>query len=159
MQPTNVAPAEPTKSFEELLDEDPRAAMKLFVEEEYGGVIGDLTNRVGEGEFARIRNVTPGFSEYEEDVRTLLQQSKTAATEANILGAYAMAQGQREILKEQQRSRMANSTEEAKAAPDPKEALPELSPLQEEVRASMGLTHEEYVKYTNDSPLEINIRQ
>ncbi len=155
----SVEPAGPTKSFEELLDEDPRAAMKLFVEEEYGATIGDLQNRVGEGEFGRIKSMNPGFDEYEEDVRTLLNQSKTPATEANILGAYAMAKGQRELVKEQQMRRLADSTTPAAPAPDDKGKAPELSPLQDEVRGAMGLSAEDYVKYTADTPLDVKIRQ
>lgn len=162
--PTNVpappqkSPEEVQKEFEDLFTENPREAIKKFVEQEYGGRFGSVEQRIGDTEFRLVSQSVPDFGEYEEDVRQLLQSSGAPATQQNIMGAYTMAVGNRELQKRMQRQRMATNAPKAEPTPTPEKEVPELSPLQQEVASSMGLSAEEYVKYSQDDSFALKIR-
>lgn len=162
-EPTNIPMPQRTaeevqQEFEELFDKNPREAIKKFVEQEYGGRFGSVEQRIGETEFRLVSQSVPDFREYEEDVRSLLRQSGAPATQQNIMGAYTMAVGNRELQRRMIRQRMSANAPKADPTPKPEEQKPELSPLQEEVARSMGLSAEEYVKYAKDDSFSLKIR-
>lgn len=152
------SPEERAEEFAEKFDKNPMEAIRQFVEEEYAPQLSNINQRVGETEFRLVKQTVDDFEEYEDDVRALLEQSRSPATQGNIMAAYAMAVGQREIQKREQRVRQSASSPPANPAPDPTEKTPELTPLQAEVASSMGLTPEEFIKYSDGDSFNLKIR-
>ena len=144
--------------FEELFDKDPRAAIKQFIADEYAPTLQGMNSRLNASDMARVRSSMPSFGDFEEDVTSLLTQSGAEATEANIRGAYAMAVGNREIQRQATVARAAENPILATPAPDSGKKLPELSKLQNDVREQMGLSVEDYHKYTDDDSFALKIR-
>lgn len=149
---------EKQEEFIELFDKNPMEAIRQFVQEEYGPQIGGLSQRVGETEFRLVKQSVDDFEEYEDDVRTLLAESGSPATQANIMSAYTYAVGQRELQKREQRIRQHNSSPPADPAPEPTDEKVELTDLEQEVASHMGLTAEEFVKYGKQDSFELKIR-
>lgn len=151
-------PEELQQEFEELFEANPREAIRKFVEVEYGPRFGQVESRVGEAEFRLVKQSVPDFGEYEEEIRLLLQQSGVPATQQNIMGAYTMAVGNREIQKRQQRLRMAEESPKASPSPSELEEKVELTDLEQEVASSMGLSNEEFARYSQKDSFSLNIR-
>lgn len=157
VEPVKTA-EEVQKAFEDLFDKDPRAAIKQFIAEEYAPTIDGMNTRLDASDLARVRLSMPNFGEFEEAVTDLLTRSGSPATEANIRGAYAMAVGNKEIEKQALLSRAKDNPLPVTPVPELDTKVPDLTPLQEEVRQQMGISAEDYVKFSGDEPLALKIR-
>lgn len=156
-------PAAPPKPLEEWMLEDPKAAMKYFIETEYGDVINgvkSLGNRVGQTEFDAVRREVDDFGEYEEDIRQILTDSRAPLSRENVLGAYTLAVGKK-VLEEKQRGKRAalNSDVPTSEPATPVKVYAGKTTLSEEIRIGSGLSEEEFYE-THDvrnTPLQVKL--
>lgn len=154
-------PAKPAKKLDEWLLEDPESALDDFLSKRFGGAVQKLSEveeRIGRAELSSIRSELDDFSEVEEEVMNIIEQSGVPKTRENILGAYTMALGQRTI-EERKRARRAAENPETPANEGevPKKNYAKSS-LTEEVRLSLGMSEEDYYeKFSSSDNLEIKV--
>lgn len=155
-------PDKPKKPIKELMEEDPEAALEEWAARRFGTELSRLNaieDRVAEAEFNIVRDQFDDFHEYEEDIRTILEESGAAKNRTNIMGAYTMAVGQR-VLMERRGKKAALSNSEPAAPPSgdpPKKEYPKTQ-LTEEIRIASGLTEEQfYEEFDSSNPLNIKL--
>ncbi len=148
------------KPLEELMLEDSAKAIDRYMKDKgYVTAFDDLSGRVGEAEFTMVAGQTPGFDEYEEDIRTILANGKLAPTAANVKGAHVMAVGQR-LIETQERERRAQSSAtppSSPPAPDPAVIDPGISDLEREIARAHGITDDAEWAKSRDTPMEVNL--
>lgn len=149
-------PKEPEKPLDELLYEDPEAAIDQVIRKRYGSRFAGLEEQVGSTVFATVRSELPQFDEFEDDIRTLLKDSGAPATRANIIGAYKMALGDRALQEMHQKNRKAANPEKPKAKP-PKPKGPQLSDLEREIAAGMGMSAEDYANARDNEDFKVKV--
>lgn len=155
-------PATPAKPLEEWILEDPEAALEHWANQRFGGALNQLKeveNRVGDAEFSSVARELDDFSEFEEDVRSILKESKVPKTRQNIIGAYTLAVGRRAI-EERKRGARKGATMETATPEPPKPSEPSYKKdnLSEEIRLAMGMSEKEYYEtYAGSQEVEIKV--
>lgn len=123
--PTEAPPPrqpDPEPNWNEYFDPasdkfNPKAAMAQFVERNYAPLIGDISRRAVQGSFVKFREEFPDFKDYEGDVSKALQTSGIAnPSDAQIMGVYFAAKGQRAALEERNKRTKAQSSPPPSAA-------------------------------------------
>ena len=111
------AEPKPQVNYKELFDPnsesyDPITAMKSFVEEQYGPLIGRTSSNALKGLYSNLRNRIHDFGDYEDEItQRLSERDPTTLTESDIFGTYLAMKGYRQFQSEvQQRKGKGNTT-------------------------------------------------
>lgn len=142
------------RPLEELILEDPEAAVAAIVEKRFGKDISTLRDGYGESMFHAVRAEIPDFREHEDTVRDILRESGSPNSKENIMGAYLMAVGQTTIEEKRRRKQEQDNLETSGAGKQGEEedSKPQLTQLESEIARGLGLTDSEYMaekeKYT-----------
>jgi hypothetical protein len=148
-------PEQPEKPLDELLYENPEEAIARVIQKRYGSRFAGLEEQVGSTVFATVRNELPDFDDYEDDVRSLLAESRAPATRANIVGAYKMVLGDRAMQQRAQASRRAANPEKPKPKP-PESKKAKLSDLEKDIAKGLGVSEEKYLE-NRDKPMNVRV--
>lgn len=146
-------------SDEDLMVKDPEAAVdRILRRKGYLDRFERAEARINETEFDVVASRIPDFSEYEEDVRSILKDSKSPATRQNILGAYTMAVGERAIKEKMRSERKRGETEETKPPGEKgKDEHPPLTGLELEIFEASGMSREDWERYRSGKPVDIKV--
>ena len=154
-------PAEPdpddAKPMEELILEDVDKALDRWASKRgYVQGIGDLSERVGEAEFSMVAGQVDDFADHEAQIRQLLKDGRLPATRQNIMGAYTMALGTKELEGRAlaARGRSGSIPPSTPTPPDPSGGDPEMSELEKEVARAQGMSAEDFTKYRDTVGLD-----
>lgn len=163
----NPAPPPPPdpdadKPLEELILEDTEKALDRYLEKRgYVREVAGISEQVGETTFALVASELDDFEEHEDAVRKILSVGKLAPTKKNILGAYTMALGQKQLAEKQRTGRRGTGSippSNAPPVPDPNKDDPKLSNLELEVMRAHGIKDPKVWANMRDNPPEIKLR-
>lgn len=173
-RPEPKAAVEPP-NYKEMLDANhdnfnPEAAFKAFVEQNYGGLLGDINKRSVQGLYSRYKSEIHDFGEFEADIeKALAGKDPTTLSDNDVLGTYLTLKGAKTLQKErQERATAAGSSTRKPSAPAGGEGPPEddivLSDQQKQVAHVMFGGKDdpegEYKKWKKKSdagPLQLNV--
>ena len=146
--PKKEEPKEPDKPLEEMILEDPEAAVMVVLER--AGLVdrfSRLESQVGESAFTIIAAKVPNFAEYEDSVRAILKESKVLSTPENIMGALQMSIGRKALENEEREARKKLNTVIPKDTPpeDPTDH-PAMTALEKEIFGASDMTEDEWFK-------------
>lgn len=134
-------PAKPPEpiNFKELMDPsnekfDPEGAFKQFVEQNYGGLLGDINKRSVQGLYTRYAGSIHDFKDYEADIEKALEGKDPASlSDRDILGTYLTLKGAKTLAKERQEmAQKAGSSTHHPSAPN--EQVPDEVVLSDEMK-------------------------
>jgi hypothetical protein len=150
------------KPLEELILEDTEKALDRYLEKRgYVREVAGISEQVGETTFALVAAEIDDFEEHEDAVRKILEVGKLAPTKKNIMGAYTMALGQKQLAERGRTGRRGTGSippSNAPPAPDPNKAEPKLSALEQEVMRAHGVKDPAVWAAMRDNPPEIKLR-
>lgn len=118
-EPTQQPPAPKAEplNYKELLDPNhdnynPEAALKGFVEANYGSLIGDINKRSVKGMFGNYRQQIHDFGDYEADIEKALEGRDPATlTDKDVIGSYFTLKGHKQFMTERaDRAKQAGSS-------------------------------------------------
>lgn len=150
------------KPLSELMLEDPDKAIERWMKDRgYLDAFQNLSGRVGETEFALVRQELDDFDEYEEDIKTILEEGKLAPTRTNIRGAYTMAVGNK-VLREKATARRSGTGTIPPDSPPPGEGGKDepkwRSDLEREIAEAHGVTDpSEWYEHSGDKPMKLKL--
>jgi hypothetical protein len=110
-QPQPRQPAQPELpeiNLREVMDPthesyNPEAALKWFVQKNYGPLMQDISQRSLKGLYSNFRNQIHDFAEFEPEIDAALsQRDPSTLSERDIFGTYLAAKGMRVLNKERQ---------------------------------------------------------
>jgi hypothetical protein len=116
---------------------------------------------VGETTFAMMSQELDDFDEHEDAIKNILKVGKLAPTRKNILGAYTMALGQKQLAEKQRTGRRGTGSippSNAPPPPDPNKDEPKLSTLEQEVMRAHGISDPKVWASYRDNPPELKLR-
>lgn len=151
-------PPKPDKPLEELILEDPEAAIETVLQKRgYVSRFSQLEDQVGESAFNVVASRVPGFSEYEEEVRKIIKDANAPKTVNHIMGALEMAVGRRTLVDKTREARKPHTPSIPKeSAPKKSSKLPELQGLEREIFEASGMSRDDWEKHKN-SDFEIEV--
>lgn len=130
--------------YKELLDPssdsfDPESAFRVFAEQNYGQLFGDINARTIRGLYGTFRTEFDDFKDYESDITQALQGRDPATlTERDVLNTYLGAKGLRLTMKERAEKGKKSATTVPPTPPaDGQKKEVELSDLEVEVANKM----------------------
>ncbi len=142
--PKPKEPDKPDKPLEELILDDPEAAVMVVLER--AGLVDRfdrLERDIGESAFTTVAAKVPGFEEHEDAVRIILKESKVLSTPENIMGALQMAVGRKALEAEEREARKKLGTVIPKEPPDKDVVVhPKMSGLEKEIFDASGMTED-----------------
>lgn len=92
---------------------NPEGAFDAFVRKNYGGLLGEISNRSMEGLYVSLRNELPDFQKHEAQIRELLsKRDPTTLRREDVIGAYygVMGYAASEELKKSRRTTPGTTT-------------------------------------------------
>lgn len=122
-----AAPPKPVEelNYKELLDPNhenfnPQKAFAAFVEQNYGGLIGDINKRSVQGLYSRYKSQIHDFDEYEADIESALsKRDPSSLSDKDVLGTYLTLKGARTLAKERlERATQAGTSTHKPSAPN-----------------------------------------
>lgn len=137
------------KTTAEVFEDDPEAGvMKVLESRGLLRSVSGTQDQVGGLIVDQVAGVITDFSEYREDVESILAESGITGSEITkekVLGAYTMAVGSKALSDKQKRIREAQNAENpTNDPPEGETILPELTGLEKEIFDSSGMTRERY---------------
>lgn len=142
--------AKPKKPLEELILEDPEAAIAMVVEKRFGKSFTELESGVGEAVFDSLRSREPSFADYEDEVREALRRGGLPAKREHIMGAFLMAAGQRALQQNRQKKgsegKATASAGQSRSKEDKPDKGPKLTDLDREVAREMRMSEDKYLE-------------
>lgn len=160
--PPAVPDPDDDKPLEELILENTEKALDKYLEKKgYVKAIDGISDQVGETTFALVGQEVDDFEEHEDAVREILKIGRLAPTKKNIMGAYTMALGQKQLSERQRTGRRGSGSippSNAPPAPDPAGDAPKLSSLEQEVMRAHGVTDVKVWATMRDNPPELKLR-
>lgn len=161
-QPPATPDPDDDKPLEELILENTEKALDKYLEKKgYVREVAGISEQVGETTFALVASEIDDFEEHEDSVRKILEVGKLAPTKKNIMGAYTMALGQKQLAEKQRTGRRGTGSippSNAPPAPDPNKDEPKLSTLEQEVMRAHGISDPKVWANMRDNPPEIKLR-
>ena len=156
--PPPAEPPKPVRPLEEMILDDPEAAIMEVMERRGLTTRFDrIESQAGESAFNIVASKVPGFDEHEADVRKIITDSGVPATPEHITGALEMVIGRKALADKGRAGRAAASPDiPVEDPPKPVKDIT-LTGLEKEIQESSGMSPEEYTKYKDTQNFEIKV--
>lgn len=114
---------------------DPRGAFVELANENYGGLLNDISAKANEGLKNSLRNKLPDFEEHEADIdRMLANVDPSLVNQALMTQTYLAVVGAKEVDKKlKERQKPPTTREPTSRSPEDREAKPKLSDEEKQV--------------------------
>lgn len=140
----------PKKPPEEAILEDAEGVVLDVISRHFGDRFTKVEKAVGDSALGSIRSEDPEFSEYEDEVKNILNESKAEYTRENILGAYTMAIGSKQLAERRRLTASNHNPETPKTPADgPEPKTREYTQLEKDIAAAHRKTPEEYFAHVD----------
>lgn len=143
---------DPTEGVDlkEMIYDDPEKAVEIAFQRVYGKEFQRVESAVSDTVLMKVaKEIGPDFDKHEDKIRAILAGSKGPVTPDTVHGAYLMAKGLSTV--EYEREARKKAAESEPPTPEVKDSdLPQLTDLDKQIARGMGMSEEEYIKYSGE---------
>lgn len=145
----------PKKSLEERILEAPEDAILEVVNKHFGSRFATTEKNAGEAIWSSVRNEDPDFKQYEDDVRKIIDDNQIEPSRENILGAYTMAIGAKQLEERRRQGVTALNPERAKLGEGAPAQERKFTALQAEIAQAHGMEPKDYYSVDDLSGIKL----